>query len=468
MDYIQTEPNGQLVFSQFTNLMIPSALYGFTNTDTSVKNAASGRKIFLMNGTYHSGQKPGVCSQCGTIMHKNNHLPMTLRHLPFGSGFTHIRFDRLQCRCPKCNKTWSEPVLFKAPDHMITNDLLTYTRDLLASNNYTLKEVASLTGLGKNTVKDIDKKRLQEKYVVNNSLIKPEKQARFLGIDEFKLHDGYVFATHIIDLENGHVLWIAEGKKKKVVYDFIEHVGMEWMEHVEAVACDMNSDFQEAFEERCPHIRIVFDHFHIIKNFNEKVVSEVRKEEQRRLVSEGNEEGAKSLKKTRFILTSKRATLKKKDNDAREQKPIRKGSGLFKTKTVTRKEGYESRYDALLEENKLLFRLDLIKEKLDLAYTRTEESLMKEDLTDIIDLCEESGNKHLLWFKKLLERHLDGITSYAVFKLSSGKIEGINQKIKTVRRQAYGLPDDEYFFLKVFDMSRTEYVRNPKSHKICD
>ena len=70
---------------------------------------------------------------------------------------------------------------------------------------------------------------------------------------------------------------------------------------VEAVACDMNSDFQEAFEEKCPHIQPVFDYFHIVKNFNDKVVSEVRKDEQRRLYEEGNVEAARALKKTRYI-----------------------------------------------------------------------------------------------------------------------------------------------------------------------
>ena len=60
------------------------------------------------------------------------------------------------------------------------------------------------------------------------------------------------------------------------------------MDNNEAVACDMNSDFQEAFEEKCPHIQPVFDYFHIVKNFNDKVVSEIRKDEQRRLYDEGN------------------------------------------------------------------------------------------------------------------------------------------------------------------------------------
>lgn len=71
-----------------------------------------------------------------------------------------------------------------------------------------------------------------------------------------------------------------------------------------------------------------------------------------------------------------------------------------------------------------------------------------------MELCEASGNKHLLWFERLLYNHFDGIITHATYKISSGKIEGINNKIKTLRRQAYGYPDDEYFFLKLFDMSR--------------
>ncbi|MGV8111277.1 ISL3 family transposase, partial [Methanospirillum sp.] len=117
----------------------------------------------------------------------------------------------------------------------------------LLAYGFTNKQVAYITGLGRNTVKDIDLERLEEKYTVDGErLIQPERQARFLGIDEFKLHDGHKYAVIIIDMETGHILWLAHGKKKASVYSFIEHVGKEWMDGVEAVACDMNSDFQEA------------------------------------------------------------------------------------------------------------------------------------------------------------------------------------------------------------------------------
>jgi transposase len=98
----------------------------------------------------------------------------------------------------------------------------------------------------------------------------------------------------------------------------------------------------------------------------------------------------------------------------------------------------------------------------------TGEAKMADAIIDIIDICKATGNKHLLWFGRLLDSHFEGIIAHATYKISSGKIEGINQKIKTLRRHGYGYPDDEYFFLKIMDISRKEYVRNQPSHKICD
>ena len=98
-----------------------------------------------------------------------------------------------------------------------------------------------------------------------------------------------------------------------------------------------------------------------------------------------------------------------------------------------------------------------------------EFHLSKTRTSEIMDLCEETQNKHLLWFLHMLDAHFEGIIAHATYRhVSSGKIEGINNKIKTLRRQGYGYPDDEYFFLKLFDASRTTYVRNPASHRICD
>lgn len=470
MNYTQCEANGQLKFLFSTDfLILPSFLNGFNNTETTVEVTKSLRNAFCFHGTVDPCEADYICIHCGHKMHVNNHSSITLRHLCFGSSLSGVKFKRTQFLCPECGAAKMQAISFKADGHLITSELYQYTRDLLAHGTYTLKQAAEITGLGKNTVKDIDLQRLQEMYTIDGEkLIKPEKTTKYLGIDEFKLHDGYKYATHIIDMETGHILWISHGKKKQVVYDFIDHVGLEWMDNVEAIACDMNSDFQEAFEEKCPHIQPVFDYFHIVKNFNDKVVSAIRKDEQRRLYDEGNVEAAKALKKTKYILTSSRKTLQHKDQEAKDNKVISKGSTLFCKAEVTRKEGYESKYDELLQENELLFTLDIIKEKLTKAYGATDEPEMSEEIIDIMDLCEATGNAHLLWFKRLIDSHFEGIIAHATYKISAGKIEGINNKIKTMRRQGYGYPDDEYFFLKLFDLSRKDYVRNIPSHKICD
>ena len=105
----------------------------------------------------------------------------------------------------------------------------------------TLKEVSHITGIQKNVVKDIDKSRLESLYVTvdkNGHMILnwPEQQAGYIGIDKFKLYDGYRYATLIMDMESGCILWLEAGKKKKVVYDFIEYIGLEWMSKAEAVS----------------------------------------------------------------------------------------------------------------------------------------------------------------------------------------------------------------------------------------
>ena len=183
-------------------------------------------------------------------------------------------------------------------------------------------------------------------------------------------------------------------------------------------------------------------------------------------ISQG--EAARALKKTQYILMSNRSTLQKKYDDAASGRIIHKGSPLFKTEDIKRKSGYEAKYDTLLQENKLLFTLDLVKEKLSAAYTLADEARMAGAISDIMDICQATGNKHLLWFEKMLDTHFSGIIAHATYKISSGKIEGINQKIKTLRRHGYGYPDDEYFFLKIMDMSRKKYIRNEPSHRIYD
>lgn len=397
------------------------------------------------------------CPCCQQKLVENGTITNELRHIPFGDTYTTLDVSRRRLRClnPKCRYHYDCPIEFKAPGHLITVQLLAFTQDLLAMH-IPLKTVAHLTGLNQNTVKEIDKERLNCLYTVNGEgkvLKKPEKRSRILAIDEFKLHDGHKYAVVIIDLETGHVLHLAHGKKKAAVYEFIDRVGLDWMSSVQAVACDMNSDYEEAFLDRCPHLHIVYDFFHIKKNFNDKVVAEVRKDEQKRLKEEGREEEARALKKTKYILTSSVKTLEQRDKDASEGKLVSKASELFNKPELKSKGGLKERYDRLIKDNELFLVMDIVKEKLDIAYSETKEEKMRIQIQEIIETCRATGNEHFEWFARLLENHFEGIVSHARYKISTNRLEGFNNAIKTERRQGYGYPDDEYFFLRLIDRS---------------
>ncbi|WP_197018203.1 transposase, partial [Selenomonas bovis] len=114
----------------------------------------------------------------------------------------------------------------------------------------------------------------------------------------------------------------------------------------------------------------------------------------------------------------------------------------------------------------LFLTADLVKEALREAYACRNESDMIACLNTVLDLCRETKNRRFLWFYRLIQTHFDGIVAHGKFHIANGRMEGLNQKIKTMRRHAYGIADDEYLFLKIMDLSRASYVRNPKSHKV--
>ena len=439
-------------------VQIADAIETFREFNKNKKNQDAPKpKVIKFPVRIINQEQPLYCSRCGSFLKKDGITHCDIIHLPYGNTRTEFSIERQRYECtnPECRESFSEDIPFKMEDHRITKALQLFTEDLLAYG-LTLKEVAAITQVSKNVVKEIDKERLIQKYTVNGEgkeLLPPTEHSRFIGVDEFLLHKGNVYATVFLDLETGHVLYLAHGKKKSVVKDFMDWVGDEWMKHVVAVACDMNSDFEEAFRERYPTIKTVFDHFHIVKNFNDKVISEVRKDEYKRLMAEGREEEAKHLKGSKYILTSKRETLEK--HDATLGTVINQGSTLFNMPVVVRKSVLVTRYDELINENKLLFTADLVKGLLDEAYKATETKKMSKLIGRIIGICYATQNSHFKWFGNLLKSHIHGILTHAELHLSSGKVEGTNRKIKTIRWQAYGFRDDEYFFLKIIDATRT-------------
>ena len=183
-------------------------------------------------------------------------------------------------------------------------------------------------------------------------------------------------------------------------------------------------------------------------------LKEVRKDEQRRLREEGDEEAAKALKGSKYILMAKESTRRGKDRDARAGKVVSRGNELFNKPEVTQRGGNRERYEELIAQNELLAACDIVKEMVAKAYSYRQEKRMRDMMEEVVAVCRGTGNRHFGWFARLVEGHMEGIVAHARFQISSGKVEGTNNTIKSLRRAGYGYPDDEYFFLKIFDSSR--------------
>ena len=130
----------------------------------------------------------------------------------------------------------------------------------------------------------------------------------FSGCQAFRIHRNrrvsankvHKYASVIIDPMKGRVLYQVN-EKKQAVYEFMEFVKDDWIRHVKAVARDRNSDYKEAFKDKDPEVKIIFDHCHIVKNSNDKEVSEVHKDEQERQISEGKTEAETLLKGSKYV-----------------------------------------------------------------------------------------------------------------------------------------------------------------------
>lgn len=128
MDYIRTEANGQLTLTRSTEFLhLPSCLYGFHNTETTVETTKSQRTLFCHKGFLDIPEEERICSCCGKRMHVNSHPDIYIRHLSIGGNLSCLLFPHNQLRCPGCGNTTTWFISFKAKGHLITVQLHQYT-----------------------------------------------------------------------------------------------------------------------------------------------------------------------------------------------------------------------------------------------------------------------------------------------------------------------------------------------------
>jgi transposase len=274
----------------------------------------------------------------------------------------------------------------------------------------TVKEIAQHLGLDWKTVKEIHKGYLKRKFAGENF-----GNPRILAVDEISLKKRHHYLTVILNWESGRVLWVGEGRKYETMKVFFDSLTEEQKTAIEAIAMDMWDPYIKAVKNACPHTAIVFDQFHVVSAFG-KVIDKVRNIEYRK----ANKAGKEVIKGSKYLL------LKNKTNLLKEEKP---------------------RLKALLRLNEALTVVYILKDYLKKLWKYKYVKCAEDFLQHWCSIAEESNIRPVLVFAKTLKRYAYGIINHCRFPIHTSRLEGINNKIKVIKRKAYGFHDIEYFSL---------------------
>jgi transposase len=362
------------------------------------------------------------CSACGSArVTCHGGETRLFRSLPIGNRKTQVLLQIPRVECHDCHRTRQVPIDFAEPRRRYTHAFERYVLDL--SRHMTIKDVADHLGVGWDTIKDIQQRHLEKHFA------KPKlKHLRLLAIDEIAVGKGQRYLTVVLDLESGAVVFVGDGKGAEALEPFWRRLRPSGA-RIKAVAIDMSQAYIMAVHEHLPQAVLVFDRFHVVKLFNERL-SDFRRELYREATNCLHKE---VLKGTRWLL------LKNPENLAPERRE-------------------RERLEEALRLNQPLATAYYMKEDLRQIWEQRNKATATLVLDDWIRRAEESGIKILHKMAATLGVHRHGILAHYDYPISTGPLEGTNNKIKTMQRQAYGFRDHQFFKLKIYALHQTRYA----------
>lgn len=343
------------------------------------------------------------------------------RTLPVGGRPVFLELPVQRVRCYHCGLVRQVEIGFA--DHRVsyTKRFERYVLDLLQFA--TILDVARHLDLSWDTVKGIQKADLKRRFENPNL-----KGLRRLAIDEIAIAKGHRYLTVVMDLDSGAVVFVGDTKGHEALIPFWKMLG-RYKDNIEAVASDMGQAYLFAIRENLPNAVHVLDHFHVVKSFNDKL-SDLRRELYREAVSGLQKE---VLKGTRWLLLKNPENLDPSKNEL-------------------------TRLEEALKLNKPLATAYYLKEELRGFWNKASKTAADKTIRSWIGKAEASGVSILRSFAKTLAIHRNAILAYYDYPISTGPLEGMNNKIKTMKRQAYGYRDIDFFKLRIKSLHKTKYA----------
>ena len=385
----------------------------YTITDVSL---SSGRIDIYLRPYRRS--KP-QCSHCKEVHTKGYHSSQwtEAEDLPISGKRVYLHIRKRRYRCPGDGKTHTEDIPWLKRWARVTRRFAEQVSRLTAIT--TNQEAGWFLGMNDEAVYRIDKEVLEEKA---GEKLSPPPAAIHISIDEVSYRKYHRYLTNVIDIDRRLLMWNEKGRKAEVLDRYFQGIGKDKCARIESVALDGARHYISSSRHYAVNALIVYDKFHIMQKLN-NAVDAVRKHELRKARTEKNNQLIELIDcKQRFIL------LKKKGN-------------LTPRQTLY--------LDQLCELNEPIFKAMLLKESFLAVYSCVDD---QEALVCLESWIQEATSSTLESFVALAEsftRKMQYILNWFKKKISSAISEGFNNKIKRLKRMAYGYKDIDYFRLKI-------------------
>jgi transposase len=357
--------------------------------------------------------QPRCCSGCGECTAAIHDLEeRRIRDLPVFEHRVELIVPRVRVACPRCGPKL-ERLEWLAPYARVTHRLAESVGRLCEV--MAIRHVARFFGLDWKTVKQIDRARLERSLgpIDLDGL-------EVIALDEFAIQKGHRYATVIVEPTRKRVLWVGRGRGREDVRPFFELLGPERSRRLRAAVMDMNASYELEVRRHCPNAAVVFDLFHVVAKYGREVIDRVRVDRANEL--RGDRCGRRIVKGARWLLLKSRTSLQP---------------------------GEDVQLEELLHANHDLFVVYVLRDALKDLWAYRHAGYAARAWRSWYRKALRSGIAPLIRFARRLRPYLPGILAHCRWPLGTNLVEGINNKIKVIKRMAYGFRDDTYFFLKI-------------------
>ena len=359
-------------------------------------------------------EKSAVCPHCGTkSRHLHQNQNQLIKDLPIGDKEVILNLNRRRFKCKTCRKTFSERLDFvgtkKSFTHRYAENIV---RQVISSN---VSNVAENNGLSDEEVNSMIEDVAQKLLPIDLSNL------RRLGIDEISLVKGQgKFIVVLVDIDTGKLIGLVKERKQIVIENLMKTWGEEFLEKIEEVSMDMTGNYKSLIDKVCSNAVVTVDRFHVTKIIHEEL-NQARIDEKKTALElniESREKVFDSLKGNKF-------TLLKAESELTDKQKVK--------------------LDKIREASPLLGIMHSLKEEFRDLFDKSEDSG-----TGILGLLDwlEKAEPYYQKSVKTIKRWFGEVAGYFERKTTNGVVEGINNKLKLIKRNGFGFRNFRNFEIR--------------------